>query len=99
MAYAYLNENGLHQPIRLIVEDTGPGFLANGEVRVCDALPVGTEWTCDPCNPSARRYEVRFTSVGAVAYYPWYRVVLHDDDEVDIRVKVEHFEKVIAARV
>ena len=98
MAYAYLDENGLHQPIRLIVEDTGPGYLLNGKVRVCDPLPAGTEWVCDPCNSSNERYEVRFSAT-QVGYYPWYRVVTHDDGPDEIRVKVEHFEKVIAARI
>ncbi len=98
VAYAYLDENGLHQPIRLISEIMDGRGQSTGKVRICDTLPAGTEWTCDPCNPSARRYEVRFvTGSPYTAYYPWYRVVLRDDSTADIRAKMEHYEKVIAA--
>jgi hypothetical protein len=92
MAYTLLDAAGRCQPLRLIVPDAG------GTPQVKAAF-VPHWWVCDPCNPSPKRYEVTYREGQPTpTTFAWYEVVLTDDTEHDIHVKVEHYTRVLAAR-
>lgn len=94
MAYTICDSVGNPKPIRLIWQ---VGDIGNPEAEI--ALKLGTEvqpywWTCDPCNPAAKRYAIEFRP-DEPQYHRWFEVITSDDDEKDIAIKMEHYRKVI----
>lgn len=57
--------------------------------------PFETEWICDPCNPSRRRYIIEHPA--GIVYHAWYEVITNDDSARTRAVKYWHACKVIAA--
>jgi hypothetical protein len=96
MAYSMLDENGDCQKIRFIV---WRGEGENCKPTLLDWLPYGTEWVCDPCNPPSKRYEVTFPNARTPQYYRWWEVVHHDDDEKEVKLKMDYAVKVRNARL
>lgn len=91
MAYTICDQGGNPKPIRLLVTK-GDEPVVGGEFR-----PYW--WVCDPCNPSASRYEVEHNADQAKpTEYAWYQVITSEDGEEDIALKVGHYRKVIMAR-
>ena len=92
MAYTLCEQWGDPKPLRVIVKDATETPKLGEEFR-----PYW--WVCDPCNRSGERYEIEFRANQAKPTgYAWYQVVTTDDSEDDIRLKLEHYGKVIAAR-
>lgn len=54
-----------------------------------------TEWTCDPCNRSNKRYEVLHPS--GMRFHPWYEVITQDDDQRTRDAKISFSIKVAEA--
>jgi hypothetical protein len=92
MAYTLLDHAGRCQPLQLIVPDV------HGTPEVKDAFQPHW-WVCDPCNPSDRRYEVTYREGQPTpTCFPWYQVVLSEDTPDSIRVKLDHYRRVLEAR-
>lgn len=92
MAYTICDQFGQPKPLRLLI--------TRGE----DVPELGQPftpywWACEPCNPSASRYEIEYrTGQEKPTGYPWYQVVTSEDGDADIALKLEHYRKVIIAR-
>ncbi|HXA24404.1 MAG TPA: hypothetical protein VNW90_19125 [Acetobacteraceae bacterium] len=92
MAYTLTDRTGGCQPLRLIVPD------ATGEPVVKVAFWPHW-WVCDPCNPSAARYEVMYREGQPTpTTFAWYEVVTTEDTDHDVDVKVDHYRRVLASR-
>lgn len=91
MAYTICDQSGQPKPIRMLM-------TKGDEPKLGEAF-TPYWWTCDPCNPSSRRYEIEYRAEQAKPTgFPWYQVVTSDDDEADIALKIDHYRKVIAAQ-
>ena len=56
-------------------------------------------WTCDACNMPDKRYAIEYSSnQDKPSYFQWFEVVTTDDDESDIKIKVEYYKRVLTAR-
>ena len=92
MAYTICDQYGEPRPIRLLLTN------AQDVPRLGEAF-TPYWWVCDPCNGASNRFEVYHRSdVEKPTGYAWYQVVTSDDTDADIRMKLEHYGKVIAAR-
>lgn len=92
MAYTICNQYGQPKPIRIIFPNQAGEPELKAEFTPC-------WWVCDPCNPSDKRYEITYRADQETPQYAqWFEIVLSDDSEHDIAVKIEHYKRVIAAR-
>ena len=92
MAYTICDKYGAPMPIRILTVD------AQDKPRLAQEFTPAW-WVCDPCNGSNSRYEITFRSdQDKPTGYPWYQIIVSDDTQSDIDMKLAHYSSVIEAR-